>query len=210
MTASKPTKAQLIPETGGPISVMFNPSQLQYTKSVQWDPQKSNGNDTARQQWTSGNPAQLSFELFFDRYEENSSIRGDIERILTLTVISGELHRPPMVDFVWGDFAFHGVFKQVQITYTMFLTSGQPCRAKVQCSMEEALDEASAGRSSPAQSPDHAKMRRLKRGETLHSIAATEYDDPNEWRRIADANGIDNPLDLTPGAELLIPPIITR
>lgn len=199
------TKAILKPESGGDITVMFNPSQLQFSKTVQWDPQKSNGNDTARQQWTSGNPAQLSFELFFDRYEQNATIKGDIDAILKLTEMSGEEHRPPMVDFVWGDLRFHGVFKQVQVTYTMFLSTGQPCRAKVQCSMEEALEE---GGGEKRQSPDHAKMRRLKRGETLHSIAATEYDDPNEWRRIADANGIDNPLDLTPGAELLIPPII--
>ena len=42
----------------------------------------------------------------------------------------------------------------------------------------------------------------------LHTIAATEYDDPSQWRRIADANGIENPLDLEPGQELLIPPIL--
>jgi nucleoid-associated protein YgaU len=39
-------------------------------------------------------------------------------------------------------------------------------------------------------------------------IAAREYEDPAEWRRIADANGIDDPLQLEPGRRLMIPPIL--
>ncbi|MCA9527587.1 MAG: LysM peptidoglycan-binding domain-containing protein, partial [Myxococcales bacterium] len=46
------------------------------------------------------------------------------------------------------------------------------------------------------------------RGETLQSIAGQEYDDPNQWRRIADANGIDDPFRLDPGVRLIIPPIL--
>ena len=58
------------------------------------------------------------------------------------------------------------------------------------------------------ESPDHAKLHAVRRGETLQSIAAQEYDDPNQWRRIADANGIDDPFRLDPGARLIIPPIL--
>ena len=39
-------------------------------------------------------------------------------------------------------------------------------------------------------------------------IAFREYDDPAQWRRIAEANGIDDPLALQPGRRLLIPPIL--
>ena len=35
-----------------------------------------------------------------------------------------------------------------------------------------------------------------------------EYEDPGEWRRIADANGIDDPFRLEPGKKLIIPPIL--
>jgi len=80
---------------------------------------------------------------------------------------------------------------------------GVPCRATMNITMVE-CEVADRKR----QSPDHAKLRRLKRGETLHTIAATEYNDAAQWRRIADANSIENPLDLEPGQELLIPPIL--
>ena len=58
------------------------------------------------------------------------------------------------------------------------------------------------------ESPDNAKVRAVLRGDTLQSIAFAEYDDPAEWRRIADSNGIDDPSDLRPGQRLLIPPIL--
>ena len=57
-------------------------------------------------------------------------------------------------------------------------------------------------------SPDHTKRRTLKQGETLALIASEEYDNPAEWRRIADANNISDPRDVKPGTVLTIPPIL--
>jgi hypothetical protein len=127
-----------------------------------------------------------------------------------MTQIVDEKHGPPVVKFIWGSFWFTGIFTQLNIRYTMFLGLGVPCRATAQCSMREytPLDQQRMG--TPPQSPDHAKMRLVKRGETLHSIAAMEYDDASEWRRIADANKIVDPMRLEPGMELLVPPILPR
>ena len=47
----------------------------------------------------------------------------------------------------------------------------------------------------------------VKQGDTLSWIAGKEYGNPAEWRIIAEANGIDDPLNLTVGQELLIPPL---
>ena len=60
----------------------------------------------------------------------------------------------------------------------------------------------------PRNSPDHTKRRTVKQGETLALIAHEEYDDPGEWRRIADANGINDPKDVRPGMVLTLPPIL--
>jgi hypothetical protein len=203
------TKATLSPESGSPITVQFNPKELSLSKSVPWEPQASSGADVPEQQFNTGQGRTLSFELYFDRFEENADITGEVKGIEAMAQINGDLHRPPIVTFVYGVFNFQGVFKEVQTRFTMFLDTGSPCRATVSCTLQEYENLQSQGRRSPQQSPDHAKLRRLKRGETLHSIAATEYDDASEWRRIADANGIDNPMDLEPGMQLLIPPILT-
>ena len=48
----------------------------------------------------------------------------------------------------------------------------------------------------------------VRRGQSLADIAADEYDNPAEWRRIADANQIDDPMALAPGMKLIVPPIL--
>ena len=201
-------KAVIIPESGGALTVQFNPKELSVSKSVPWEPQASSGADVPEQQFNTGQGRTLTFELFFDKYEQNGSVQGDVASIEKMATIDGEQHRPPIIQFIYGTFSFQGVFKEVQTRYTMFLNTGAPCRATVSCTLQEHEPLEAQRRREPTQSPDHAKLRRIKRGETLHSIAATEYDNAAEWRRIADANGIDNPMELEPGMELLIPPIL--
>jgi len=91
----------------------------------------------------------------------------------------------------------------------MFLPNGTPVRAKVDVQMSTGTPKR-GDNTQKKQSPDWDKLHTLRRGETLHAIAEKEYDDASEWRRIADANGIDNPMDLVPGMKLFVPPILTR
>jgi nucleoid-associated protein YgaU len=90
----------------------------------------------------------------------------------------------------------------------MFLESGLPVRATVTISLRQAASATEQQEQIKKQSPDHAKIHAVQRGETLQMIASREYDDPGEWRRIADANGIDDPLQVEPGRRLMIPPIL--
>jgi nucleoid-associated protein YgaU len=46
----------------------------------------------------------------------------------------------------------------------------------------------------------------VSEGDRLDWIAYQEYNDAREWRRIAEANHITNPLALRPGMMLVIPP----
>jgi nucleoid-associated protein YgaU len=41
--------------------------------------------------------------------------------------------------------------------------------------------------------------------ETLWLIADEEYGDPSKWRRIAEANDLENPRDLRSGQRLVVP-----
>ncbi len=42
-------------------------------------------------------------------------------------------------------------------------------------------------------------------GDSLPSLAWREYGNATQWRAIAEANGIDDPMRLRPGTELLLP-----
>jgi nucleoid-associated protein YgaU len=90
----------------------------------------------------------------------------------------------------------------------MFLADGKPCRATANLSIKQAETAQEQLQKTPNNSPDHTKRRTLKMGETLALIAHEEYDDPGEWRRIADANDIIDPRDVKPGTVLTLPPIL--
>jgi nucleoid-associated protein YgaU len=90
----------------------------------------------------------------------------------------------------------------------MFLPDGKPCRATANLSVKEAQTAKEQLEKNPRNSPDHTKRRTVKMGETLALISHEEYDDPAEWRRIADANGISDPKDVKPGTVLTLPPIL--
>ena len=190
-------------------NVLFNPKEYSVQKSVQWEPHKAPGLDTPEQEFTSGNPAVMSVELFFDSYEKNTDVRSEhTDKIYKLALVDPDKHRPPLVMFSWGGFTFKGVLESLSIRYTMFLPDGKPCRATANLSIKEAQTAKEQLEANPRNSPDHTKRRTVKTGETLALIAHEEYDDPAEWRRIADANNIMDPREVKPGTVLTLPPIL--
>jgi len=193
---------------GKPIKAQFNPKEYTVTKSVTWNQHKGSAKDRPMVQFTTGQPKKLSVSLFFDGYEDAKSVRGDCNNLIKLAEMDPDLHRPPEVIFSWEKEQFTGVLDNVSVAYQMFLSSGSPCRATVTISMQNAKPKRDAKAETQTQSADFAKMHTVRRGETLHAISAREYDTPSEWRRIADVNGIDDPLEVEPGTKLLIPPIL--
>lgn len=192
-----------------PISALFNPKEYAISKSVPWNPQTSAGLDAPEMQFTTGQGETLDLELFFDTYEKGTPVTAYTKRLHKLAMIDGELHRPPLLLVTWSAaLTFQGVIESINHRFTMFLESGVPVRATVSLKMREARSAQYQKQEETMNSPDHAKLRAVRRGETLQSIAAHEYDDPGEWRRIADANGIDDPFRLEPGQRLLVPPIL--
>ena len=193
---------------GTRIQALFNPKEYTIAKSVPWNPHASAGLDAPEMQFTTGQGETLNLELFFDTYEEGTNVRTHTEQLHQFALIDSEIHRPPLLLVSWGALMFRGVVESISHRFTMFLESGLPVRATVTLSLRQAASATEQQEQIKKQSPDHAKIHAVQRGETLQMIASREYDDPGEWRRIADANGIDDPLQVEPGRRLMIPPIL--
>ena len=72
----------------------------------------------------------------------------------------------------------------------------------------------SPSRPPPGQNPTTRAIAGLKvhtvtDGDSLQSVAYQNYGDATRWRKIAEANGIDNPFALRRGSQLTIPTIDT-
>src|SRR5947209_13929193 len=123
-------KAQIINvDKNVTLSVMFNPKEFSVQKSVQWEPHKAPGLDVPEHEFTSGNPAVLSVELFFDTYEAKTDVHEHTDKIMKLALVDADKHRPPLVMFTWGTTTFKGFVESLTLRYTMFLSDGKPCRA---------------------------------------------------------------------------------
>ena len=66
-------------------------------------------------------------------------------------------------------------------------------------------DEAWPAQNPTSHTPLPHRIHRVQRGETLDRIAAQYYTDATDWRRIAEANRITDPLSVAPGTLLRIP-----
>jgi hypothetical protein len=199
---------------GTDIPVLYNPTQYSLDKSVQLADIGVPGLGAPITQYVRGNARTLSMELFFDTYEEGSDVRRHTNEIYALMAVEAATHVPAICRFRWGagkwgttdENSFRCVVERVSGRFTLFLNDGTPVRATLNVTLREFIDVAVAVRTTPTQSSDHTKTRAVRRGETLMSIAAEEYDDPRRWRPIADANDLANPRHLDPGRMLVIPP----
>lgn len=198
----------------GPIKFFLNPKTVKVTKNVEMD-RGETPDATQPTRVAQAKPLELSIgDLWFDCYLERENVRDKyIKKLEKLCDRYGESHHPPIVRLIWGDFltetdAFEFYLKSLGVEYTMFLPNGMPVRAKVTMTFEEVVHIQTQQERNPNNSPDHAKLYTVKRGDTLQGIAMDEYDDPREWRRIAESNDIDDPLALSPGTKLLVPPIL--
>jgi nucleoid-associated protein YgaU len=205
-------------DTTSPSTIVtcYNPSKLSLSRSIQWQDQKAAKRDNPELQYTGAEPATLTIDLLFDTYDtpEREADKKSVkdlytDKLIRLTTVEqhGDKHRPPVCQLHWGDHGviFQGVLQQLQIQFTMFTAGGTPVRATANCTFKQWRPTGDDLRKQSLMSSDVAKLWVVKHGQSLATIAATEYGDPRAWRIIANANGIDNPLELAPGTRLLLP-----
>jgi nucleoid-associated protein YgaU len=222
MSAVLPATFERLPNPGATsgtsLAVQFNPSEYTLTKGAQLAEIPIPGLDQPIIQFVRGQTETLTLELFFDSTEGGTgagatSVTTLTDQFYELIKIDPEAHAPPVLQFRWG-IAFPGarernVFKcvvaSVRQQFTFFSPIGVPLRAKLTVELHEYKSLADQIRQLNLQSADVTKAHVVLEGETLPSIAYQEYGDPSVWRQIADANAIDDPLALAPGAILSVP-----
>ncbi|MEE1940292.1 peptidase M23 [Streptomyces sp. TRM 70361] len=217
LTAYEPPKKPGRPPgamLGSPISFQFNPEALTLSKGAQWIRHRAR---SARQvgvpEFTGSLPRRLGVELFLDATAtHDTSVQKAVETLLSWCVptarsIAAKAASAPRVKFSWGSFdsvSFFGYLEEVNASYSLFDSDGTPLRATCAIQLTEAGDP--TPRQNPTSgSPGAHRTHRLVAGDSLEALAHEEYGDPTAWRLIAEANGIDDPLRLRPGAELLVP-----
>jgi len=206
-------------ETGEKLPVLFNPERYTLNRGVQIAEIAIPGLDSPVLQFVRGQNEKITMELFFDTTEfgmiDNvKDVRKETSKIYALTKVNGDTHAPPRCSLIWRDRLFSFGWKatskclveSVNEEFNLFSPTGVPLRAKLNVTFREYLTIEEQLQETPRHSPDRAKVRVLARGKTLSHLAWEEYDDPGEWRPIAEANNLENPRLIAPGTSLAVPP----
>ena len=201
------------------FEVLFNPERYTLNKGVQIAEIAIPGLDSPILQFVRGQNEKITMELFFDTTEfgmldDVKDVRVETRKIYDLTKINSETHAPPRCILTWKDklFSFGSnaqtkcVVESVTEEFNLFSSSGVPLRAKLNVTFREYKTIEEQLKETPRHSADRRKLRVLGRGKTLSHLAWEEYNDPGEWRLIAEANNLDNPRIVAPGTKLEVPP----
>ncbi len=232
MPDTKPTKGRLkvlAPSSlaGQELVFHFNPTEYTISKQNTWTQNAAKGGNVPRLEFGGGQPRKLQMELLFDAFSTGSSngSRGDPKSLAkTLNLLfnlmmtdsanqgqNSQMGEPPMCSLVWGQFTEQLMFKcyitDLSVKHTMFDENGLPIRATATLSLVEARDPGELLPTNPTSLGEPGRrLHEVVEGERLDWIAYQEYGRASEWRRIAEANHLQDVRELRPGMTLVIPP----
>lgn len=194
--------------SGKRVVVDFNPQTLK----VAFANQNSGGNQPAgsSSQFVGSPSSKLSVELLFDTTETGSDVRQktrDVAYFMSPKLSDNEERTPPFVRFQWGSFIFEGKVDSMDETLDYFSEEGMPLRATVALNLSSDTGVFLIGRVNNAnnaapRSPATGATTPLKPaqpGDSLPQMAGRNGRSA-DWKAIAAANNIDDPLRLQAGA----------
>lgn len=222
MTSSKITKAELVEikkfsassaalsqaESENKVEVQFNPQSLKLSLSNQNTGGDQPGGST--KQFVGSGSSKLSLELLFDTSDTGKDVRSETQKVAYFVMAKqqdneDDKRKPPNVRFQWGSFIFEGVIDSMDETLDYFSEEGVPLRATVALNLSR--DDivvlrgnargGGAGNATGATSP----LDSARPGDSIASMAA-RIGASADWKAIASANDIDDPLRLEAGARV--------
>ncbi len=212
------TRSQLVAATissvDGSVSIPchFNPENYSITKKNHYEKKEGDVRRPPKPEFKGFGRTTLKLaKLIFDTYETGESliaITNKLQKLMQPKDASDQESPPHEVVFAWGTLFFKAVIENMTIDFTLFDQRGMPVRASVSITFVESDDPTQF---THAQNPTSGggpilEIRRVMSGDRLDLIANDVYGDPNDWRLIADYNGLLNPMFLRPGQRLIIPP----
>ena len=211
------TKAYLKVEGGQQIDCWFNPAEYTITKTNKWSAKPVVGEGFPKPEFGGGDAQKLSLELLFDAADHpEGDVRGITNALFAAMAVDKALAsgknsgQPPKMEFGWGSTTtFTAVCDSLSVQFILFRPNGTPVRAKAKISLIQAEPTVGKGPQNPTTRGIAGLQTHVVRdGDSIQSVAHNAYGDPTLWRRIAEANGIDDPLSLPRGTVLSIPTLL--
>jgi hypothetical protein len=203
------------------VNFTYNPGQIQLSMSANWGaPTGISFERGAIPEFYGVQPPTMSLEVMIDASSSGilgsltggGSVATDIQNLMSCCnldpqSVDSDRPSPPWVKLSWGSQSmtqFTAVMQSVSVNFKRFSPDGTVNRATCQLSLMQ-IPQTTLGQNPTSGALNASRAHSVVAGDSLASLAWSEYGDPTVWRVIAQANGIDDPMRLTPGRELLLP-----
>jgi len=200
-----PPQSENVPG-GKEVPVQFNPESLKLNFANE---DNSRGQSSPGQTTGSGT-SKLAVELVFDTTATGTDVRKNTEDIAYFIKAPRDRNNRPVqpgMGFEWGSFIFRGVVKSMDETLEYFSEEGVPLRANISLSVAQPAIEfipaggggstgggSGAGQGTGATTP----LEAAGANDNVQKVAARNGKS-SDWKAVAAANKIDDPLRLPPG-----------
>jgi len=196
---------------GQQVEVQFKPESLKVTFANQLvQPQggdQSAGN--AGRQFVGAGTTKLALTLWFDVTAMDKDPVDDVRRLTSKVVYFMTPQKsdadpkklaPPGIRFQWGTFLFDGMVEGMEESLEFFSPDGKPLRGSINLtlSQQKILEAQFSGDGRVPSQPGRKPLSPAKQGDSLQQMAGKSG--KGDWQGIAAANGIEDPLRMSPGA----------
>jgi Contractile injection system tube protein len=197
------------------VEVHFNPQtlKLSFANETKGGDQPGGG----AKQFVGSGTSKLSVELLFDTTQDGSDVRKETERVAYFIQAQEQRNPdnkrvPPGISFEWGSFIFRGIVDSMQESLEYFSEEGVPLRATVSLGLSRQDIEflfgkarktggGAPGLGGAVGAPGTAPLDPARSGDSVQRMAGRSGKS-SDWKAIAAANGIDDPLRLSAGTLL--------
>lgn len=207
------------------VTVQFNPETL----TVAFANQKASGDQRGGSsfQFVGQGTTNLNLDLWFEASVATTGVDANDPDVRKLTEKVAYFMKPvkrgsgqtaqfvaPGVRFIWGTFLFDGIMESLTEKLEFFSESGRPLRAMVSVKLASQKIQFEFNPNPPppgsggAPSAGTQPQTPARSGDSVQKMAARNGQGQN-WKPMAEQNGIENPRIVPPGL-LLSPPTIRR
>ena len=201
------------------MEVMFNPESYQQTHELAFIKGRQPMNSPAvpaRYSYTPPGELSLTFIIdstgvseSFSLLKKTKSVNDQIKEFKDICLnMEGKIHQPPFLKICWGKaLSFSCRIKTLAITYKLFDRGGEPIRAELDATFIHDESQEAINKKANKQSPDVTHLHTVKSGDTLPFLCKQIYGSQRHYLMIARKNNLDDFRNLTPGQQLVFPPL---
>lgn len=191
------------------FEAVIQPESISIKKGIQFSQNDTANTNFVKRQYQGYSTEMLDMQIVLDsnRIGEKSVEQKVKELEDTVYNYEGSIHKPLFLEVLWAELSFYSHLKNLDVKYYLFDMNGNPTRAKISLSFESYASPDYSARRGNNQSPDMTHVKTVREGDNILSMCREVYGDSKYFVHIAEFNDLINFRSITPGTQLIFPPL---